>query len=103
MPSITTTNKPACPLFKSLDQRVTALSIKIATDRANAREKLPRIFATWAKENEYTFELDQIQITIEQEWIAMRCDNLEDKTEFVEGWERYYDKLIAEWRADGRI
>ena len=109
MTSTTTRSDPASSphspstRLKSLDRRITSLCIKIATDRADAREKIIVAPGTWVKDNQYTRSLEVVQINVEKDWIELREEILEAKEWYVCAMEREYEALMAEWRAEGKV
>lgn len=79
MSSITPYEAAAAAILKFLEKRITALSIKIATDRANLRERLPLSYTTWKRENRWTADLERYQIELEKLWIKIQDATLDYK------------------------
>ncbi|EUC45608.1 hypothetical protein COCMIDRAFT_95169 [Bipolaris oryzae ATCC 44560] len=104
---ITTTQTLTSPStaanHKSLEKRITALSIKIATDRANRREMLPLDHTTWKREDPWSADLERFQIELEELWIEVRGQTLEFKTVWVDAVEKMYADEIGIWRASGMV
>lgn len=89
--------------LQALERRMSALSIKVANDRADAREKIPPVPGTWVRDSPYTQELEQFQIRMEKTWIRVRGSRIEDKEAFVRTLEEGYEKLITTWKNDGKV
>ncbi|EMD90555.1 hypothetical protein COCC4DRAFT_126687 [Bipolaris maydis ATCC 48331] len=79
--------------LKSLQKRITALCIRIATARANYREKLPLNHTTWTREDAVSTDLNQLQIDLEDEWINIQGESLELKMVWVDFVEAVYADL----------
>ncbi|USP78163.1 hypothetical protein yc1106_05437 [Curvularia clavata] len=106
--STTTANSKSDPAFpstsaqlQSLERRMSALSIRVATDRADAREKLTLVPRIWTRDSVYTEQLEQFQISIEQTWIGLRGASMKKKESYVETMEGVYEKMITTFKAEG--
>ncbi|XP_014552373.1 hypothetical protein COCVIDRAFT_110498 [Bipolaris victoriae FI3] len=101
MSSITPYEAAAAAILKSLEKRITALSMKIATDRANLRERLPLNYTTWKRENRWTADLERYQIELERLWIKIQDATLDYKMVWVDEVEKRYADRIGNWRTNG--
>lgn len=88
--------------LQSLERRISALSIKVATDRADAREKLPLVAGRWTRDSVYTQQLDMFQISMEETWIGLRGASLKKKEVYVGMMEEGYEKMITTLKAEGK-
>lgn len=98
---------PASPstsaVLQSLERRMSTLSIRVATDRADAREKLPLVPGTWVRDSVYTQQLDEFQIKMEKTWIGLRDASVKKKEVYVGMLEDGYEKMITAWKAEGKV
>jgi len=88
---------------KSLEKRITALSIEISTDRANRREMLPLDYTTWKREDPWSADLERFQIELEKLWIKVQDVTLEHIMVWVDAVEKRYADRIGRWRANGMV